>query len=114
GYYSSVKTPSYVYPAAGTYTIKLAAISAGCTDTAKKTITIGTPTGTQWAQGKPFGGIFYSGTSKDPDLVCQGDTETYEISPPNGTANNEYGTAWKISSIIVKTSGGTALNDTVT
>src|SRR5205823_4799867 len=80
---SSAKATAYKYKYAGTYTISLVTSTAACTDTSRKTVTFSTPTGAQWVQGKPFSGYFYTGTSKDPDLICVGDTETYEISPPS-------------------------------
>ncbi len=54
--------------------------------------------GPYMVEGEPFNGSFSTGTLEDPDGVTFGDTVTYELVPPSGLTNADYGTAWVVTS----------------
>ena len=67
-------------------------------------------------EGVPFNGSFNAGTLETPDGVTYGDTATYELVPPSGLANADYGTKWTVVSTNVKSpvSAFTIVNNTYT
>lgn len=71
------------------------------------------PSGTDIIKGSTFDGSFNSGTSSDPDVVCPGRKIVYELKPPTGFTNAQFGTAWVITSLSFETAYGTAAKDTV-
>ncbi|MSQ79309.1 MAG: T9SS type A sorting domain-containing protein [Flavobacteriaceae bacterium] len=64
------------------------------------------PIGVTMLQGSPFNGKFNSGS---PDDICVGNTITYELTPPSGYANSDFGKKWKVvgNGPILLTSNGT-------
>ncbi|MSQ78196.1 MAG: T9SS type A sorting domain-containing protein [Flavobacteriaceae bacterium] len=64
------------------------------------------PSGVEIIQGSPFNGKFNNGT---PDEVCIGSTITYELTPPSGYSNADFGKKWKVvgNGPILMTSNGT-------
>jgi PKD repeat protein len=71
------------------------------------------PTGSAISKGSPFMGSYLSGTKKDPDQVCMGDTNTYVLTPPTGMSNSDFGTKWIVSALSFATSTGTTIKDTI-
>ena len=60
--------------------------------------------------GTVFGGTVGNGTLSSPDTVCVRDTLTYEITPPIGFSNSDFGTGWTISSIVAEDFFGNSPN----
>lgn len=60
------------------------------------------PSGVDINPSTPFNG--FSQSNRDVGLV--GDTFTYEITPPDGYSNSEFGTKWTITGLTVLTSNG--------
>ncbi|MGB0431286.1 MAG: PKD domain-containing protein, partial [Bacteroidia bacterium] len=50
-------------------------------------------------KGSVFSGKSGNGTVSGPDTVCVTDTVTYEITPPTGYSNSDFGTKWLISAV---------------
>lgn len=78
-------------------------------DTAKTTVNVNpSPENTAIIQGTPYqsGTPNTSGTSLSPDVVTAGEVLTYEVVPPSGFSNGNYGTAWNITGLSFYTSGG--------
>ncbi len=48
--------------------------------------------------GSPFDGVDSAGTKNSRDIGCVGDTLTYEILPPKGLTNADYGNKWTVKS----------------
>lgn len=70
------------------------------------------PSGTYIKKGTTFQGSFNSGTSSDPDVVCTGNKIIYELNPPTGYTNAQFGTTWVITALTFKTANGTNAKDT--
>ena len=66
------------------------------------------------SQGKPFNGISGSGTAISPDTVCISDTLSYEITPPTGYTNGEFGSKWVITSLTTEDGNGNPASNTNT
>jgi len=64
-------------------------------------------------KGLPFQGQYKTGDINLPDNICTGDTNSYQIIPPKGLLNSDYGTKWVISDIKVSTVAGFISNDTI-
>lgn len=62
-------------------------------------------------EGTTFQGENYS-FMKNTDLVCTRDTLEYEITPPVGYSNSQYGVDWEITGLKINTANGTAPADT--
>ncbi|MGB0432213.1 MAG: PKD domain-containing protein, partial [Bacteroidia bacterium] len=62
---------------------------------------------------KPFQGNKGKGTLAWPDTVCASDTLTYQVIPPTGYTNAEFGKGWKVNYVNIK-NNGTAPKDTLT
>jgi len=106
--------PSYKYPGTGSYTISMNATNGGCKATASQPVTIYThPSGMVVSKSLPFQGQFNTGDVVSPDNICQGDTNTYQFSPPIGYSNSDYGSKWLITSKTFATASGTISTDTV-
>ncbi|MDX5321754.1 MAG: PKD domain-containing protein [Bacteroidota bacterium] len=51
------------------------------------------------------------GNQGDPDIVTGAETLTYEIVPPTGYNNADYGSTWNITNLTVMTSGATTVSN---
>lgn len=69
--------------------------------------------GSSIIKGSPFKGIFNNGTANNPDGCENGDTMTYELIPPLGHTNSDYGTGWNISRYSFATTSGVLAADTI-
>ncbi|HYG16351.1 MAG TPA: PKD domain-containing protein [Bacteroidia bacterium] len=65
------------------------------------------PLGAEVISGTTFQGTFASGNNVDPDIVANPDQVNFEIVPPPGYSNTDFGTKWTISSLTAKTVNGT-------
>jgi len=111
---SYVASPNYKYKTAGTYTINMLAYNGGCQSLASQSITIyNAPYGSLFSKGTPFKGQFNGGDNIDPDNICLGDTNTYQITPPKGLSNSDYGTKWIITGTKLLTPFGNSIKDTL-
>jgi PKD repeat protein len=74
------------------------------------------PLGAEVAKGPKFNGQLFSGNDVDPDIVANPDTIIYELKPPTGYLNKDYGVTWVISKLSASTINGGALSgsDTAT
>jgi PKD repeat protein len=74
------------------------------------------PLGAEVAKGPKFNGQLFSGNQVDPDIVANPDTIIYELKPPTGYTNADYGITWLISKLSVGTINGKTINagDTAT
>lgn len=61
-------------------------------------------------KGVPYNGTFDQGTMQQPDYVASNDTIFYELTPPIGFNNSQYGTNW-LPAVTVRTSTGTNLSN---
>lgn len=59
----------------------------------------------------PYNGTEGDGTAQRADSVCAGDTLTYEVIPPTGFTNADFGTEWIITDLVVETEAGTPASD---
>jgi len=108
---------NYQYQIAGNYTITQIASNPGCTASASRPVTIyNAPFGANFSMGAPFRGQFNGGDYPNPDYICIGDTITYQVVPPKGLANSDYGSKWVINSVSLKTLSGSGpyIKDTAT
>lgn len=64
------------------------------------------PTGSTLSASTPFGGT----TSGSKDVVAERDTVSYEITPPTGYNNADFGVTWTISQIRFQTISGTRIS----
>ncbi|NUM31421.1 MAG: PKD domain-containing protein [Bacteroidetes bacterium] len=55
---------------------------------------------------------FTNGTKGNPDIVAKGDKLSYEITPPTGYNNSDYGTTWVMSNFTLRTPKGTIIPTT--
>ncbi len=69
------------------------------------------PNGAAFIKSTPFQTTQPStpGSVGGPDIVAKGDTLTYEISPPTGYANVDYGNKWIMSGFTFRTKSGRVL-----
>lgn len=67
------------------------------------------PVGSNVKQGSTFQGAFVGGTSNQPDIVANPDKLIYELDPPTGFNNADFGTTWSIPAITVTTPSGAAV-----
>ncbi len=67
------------------------------------------PNGTTVKKGSTFNGTYLSGSKQDPDITASGDVIEYEIVPPTGYTNSQYGTSWTITNTSIISSGGANL-----
>ena len=66
---------------------------------------------TSFDRVEPFNGTEGDGTIGNPDSICVRDTMTYELLPPSGLTNADFGTEWVVTELSIKTLGGAdALN----
>ncbi|RYD82894.1 MAG: PKD domain-containing protein [Sphingobacteriales bacterium] len=74
------------------------------------------PLGAKIKESTPFNGITYDGSQANPDLICPGDTVTYELAPPPPYKNSDQGTKWQITKFSFTSVGGAYPNpkDTMT
>lgn len=90
---------------AGTYIVNVSA-PAGCSDADTIIIaTVNKPTGATIAKGTPFDGRYNSGTAANPDDACATNVLTYEVTPPTGYSNAQYGSNWFITPNIISVNG---------
>ncbi len=85
-------------------------------DTAKSVIQVlPSPSGTQINRSTPFQSPNQTSTGEktNPDIVTAGDQLTFEIAPPNGFNNSNYGTSWNITALSFVTSGGVAVSNSM-
>jgi PKD repeat protein len=110
---ASATAPKYKYPATGNYTINLSAYNAACKNTTSHNVTIyNAPYGLNIVKGTPFRGQYNDGDVVNPDNICLGDTNVYQLTPPKGLSNSDYGTKWIITGITFKTPFGSTTKDT--
>ena len=74
------------------------------------------PAGVSIVQASTSGGTFNAGTSANPDGVCMNDTFLYELTPPSGYTNADFGTKWVITgqTVLMTQSGNSPGVATVT
>lgn len=74
------------------------------------------PVGADVIAGATFQGTFNSGTEGNPDVVANPDEINFEIVPPPGYSNADFGTTWTISSLTAATVNGAGIpsSDTAT
>jgi PKD repeat protein len=65
--------------------------------------------GAELMKGKTFDGFFKRGSAGDPDIVAEKKTIQYELKPPTGYNNSDFGVKWYISDFIMTTLNGTAI-----
>ena len=110
---SSGNPPTYAYKSTGKYTLNMTATNGGCTSRASQAVTVYThPAGMVMSKSVPFQGQFNRGDLFNPDEICVGDTNVYQISPPAGYTNSDFGKKWIISNLTFATAGGTVNTDT--
>ncbi|MFN4084024.1 MAG: PKD domain-containing protein [Bacteroidia bacterium] len=63
--------------------------------------------------GSTFSGSFNGGGAFDPDGARVGDTLIYQINPPGGFTNAQYGTMWTITQVTVRTQSNNVMPGTV-
>lgn len=61
------------------------------------------PIGADVIQSTPFQGQFKFGVPSDPDIIELGKTLSYELTPPTGYFNIDYGASWLLTGIDVRT-----------
>lgn len=84
-------------------------------DTAKLKVDVyASPSAATLIKGTPFKTTqnLTTGTSKNPDIVAESDTLTYEITPPKNFNNKDYGLTWTAGAINFITKGGRTLSPT--
>jgi PKD repeat protein len=64
------------------------------------------PIGAEFTKGSVFQGNFLTGNNTDPDITANPDEVNYELTPPTGFNNSDYGTTWNISTYITSTAKG--------
>ncbi len=105
--WSTGDTSRYLTPTtSGTYTVTVTT-PGGCFGADTIVVSYSTrPAGVDVIQGSPFNGKFNSGS---PDEVCVGSKITYELTPPTGYSNADFGKKWKVvgNGPVLMTSGGT-------
>ncbi len=79
-------------------------------------IIIPRPSGVELIEGNPKKGLYRTGNVSDPDVVRLNDTLAYELKPPSGFNNGNFGSAWMVTNLVVSTLNGGAVNssDTLT
>jgi|GEM_PF-5711041 len=108
---------SYLYKNPGNYTITQTVSNGGCQASTNKFVTIyNSPIGAAFTKGAPYRGQFNDGTALNPDCTCLGDTNIYQVTPPKGLLNSDYGKKWVINSISFLTLSGSPayIKDTAT
>lgn len=86
-------------------------VLSGCSNIMNDTVKVFVPKyngGPFVRQGTPFQGGFTVGTELIPDGAKPGDVLTYEIFPPSGLTNNQFGTRWTIVSATARTASNAA------
>ena len=68
--------------------------------------TYGSPSGATMITGSVFQGKASIGSPAQPDVVEIGKTNKYELTPPSGYSNANFGSTWFISSVVAKTKYG--------
>jgi len=93
----------------GTYSVTVTA-PAGCYGMDTIIITsVNKPSGVSISKGSPYDGKYNSGTVANPDDACANNTLTYEITPPSGYTNSQYGSNWFITPSIISINGAAAI-----
>ncbi len=105
--------PTYAYKNTGKYTLSVTATNGGCKSKASQTVNVYThPSRMVLSKSVPFQGQFNTGDLFNPDQICVGDTNVYQISSPFGYTNADFGKKWIISNLTFATAGGTVNTDT--
>lgn len=60
------------------------------------------PKGSKIIQGLNYKGFFNGGDAIDPDKIAIGDSTVYEITPPVGFSNNNYGFTWQVERVAIE------------
>ena len=70
------------------------------------------PKGAAFVKSTPFQSTMPNtiGSKGNPDIVAKGDQLTYEITPPTGYNNSDYGVTWIMSGFTLKTQSGRVLS----
>jgi PKD repeat protein len=63
--------------------------------------------------GTPFDGSFGIGSFTDPDGAEPGDILTYNVNPPSGFTNAQYGSRWTIVNVSAQTVSGAVPNSAI-
>ena len=111
---STSKSPSYSYPNPGTYKAVLYTYNGNCYDSSVQTIAYYSPTSSSIIKGSPFKGIYNTGSGTVYDDVLPKDTITYQLTPPKGLNNTDFGTKWYITNLVFQTVKGSKTLDTLT
>ncbi|HCS20759.1 MAG TPA: hypothetical protein DIW47_09400 [Bacteroidetes bacterium] len=72
------------------------------------------PSGVELIEGNPKKGLYRTGNLSDPDVVRLNDTLAYELQPPTGFNNGNFGSAWMVTDLVVSTLSGGAVNSSDT
>lgn len=73
--------------------------SAGCiSNRVPVYVSVGSASTMTLETGSPFKGKDSGGTKNSRDIGCVGDTLTYEVLPPQGYSNSDYGQKWSVKS----------------
>lgn len=67
------------------------------------------PIGAEFTKGSTYNGNFLTGNRTDPDIAANPDEVIYELKPPTGFNNADYGTTWNISTYTTSTAKGATL-----
>ncbi|MCB0733346.1 MAG: PKD domain-containing protein [Bacteroidetes bacterium] len=80
--------------------------------TGRKALTVNIkprPKGVSLAQGSSFDGVYRAGTVTDFDIASEGRTIGYELQPPAGYSNADFGTKWYVSALDMTSINGTPI-----
>ncbi|MBI1305363.1 MAG: PKD domain-containing protein [Bacteroidetes bacterium] len=67
------------------------------------------PKGAKLVEGSTFNGSFRSGTISNFDVASEGRTVGYELEPPTGYVNSDFGTKWAVTAVEMTTVNGTPI-----
>ncbi|MBI1305736.1 MAG: PKD domain-containing protein [Bacteroidetes bacterium] len=77
-------------------------------DTSFTKITVNPSPTSRLIMGNPYSGQFKFGKKSDPDIAEASKQIRYEITPPTGMSNSDYGTKWRINGADISYPSGNA------
>ncbi len=93
----------------GTYSVIVNNVAGCAGKSSVKINVVNKPQGVNLTKAQNFTGQFNQGTASNPDLACVGNSMSYNITPPSGYSNAQYGSNWSILIASLKTiTGGNA------
>ncbi len=72
-------------------------------------VVLSPPVGSKVSKGAVFEGQFRAGTESDPDIVAEKKVIEYELLPPTGFLNSDYGNKWVISEVSLLSKNGVSV-----